>query len=54
MASQQLPPWLLMNAQNQQPAPLNLSGPMTISLDNPNPGMSLADANAVNLSPSSK
>lgn len=47
MASQQLPPWLLMNAQNQQPAPLNLSGPLNISLDNPNPGMSLADANAV-------
>ena len=47
MASQQLPPWLLMNAQNQQPVPLNLSSPITISLDNPNPGMSLADANAV-------
>jgi len=47
MASQQLPPWLLMNNQDQTPRPLRLNGPLNISLDNPNPGMSLEDANSV-------
>jgi hypothetical protein len=47
MASPQIPPWLLMNNPNQPTQPLRLNGPLNISLDNPNPGMSLEDANSV-------
>lgn len=46
MANQQLPPWLLMQGKQQQ-QPLNMSGPLNISLTNPNPGMSLDEANRI-------
>lgn len=47
MASPQIPPWLLMNNPNQPTQPLRLNGPINISLDSPNPGMSLEDANSI-------
>lgn len=47
MANQQIPSWLLMNNPNQPTQPLRLNGPINISLDSPNPGMSLEDANSI-------